>query len=135
MEPDAGEAAVEAGRGARDAQVARECQVQTGADGGAVHRGHSRQRAAIEAQESLVDRGQARVAALLAPAHGGQAADVGPGAERGRRARHHERAHAVVTLELVNGRDDLVDEPGGEHIPAVGIVEGEHRDAIATLDA
>src|SRR5438874_2234234 len=77
-----------------------------------VHRRHRRQRAAIHAQEPLVDRREARVAvAVLAPsAHGGQAADVGTGAERRWRAGHYERAHAVVALQVVDRGDDLVDE-------------------------
>src|SRR6266511_4331373 len=159
VQPDPGEAAVETGLRARDADVAGEREVHARADGGAVHRRHGWESAPIEAQEALVDRRQTLVPALLAlrPAaqslslvvvassgscgvgrrsrrRRGQAADVGAGAERRRRAGHDERADALVVLEPVDGSDDLADEFRGQGVAAVGFVEREDRDAIALLD-
>ena len=56
MQPDAQETGVEAGRLAREPNVAREREVQPGADRGPVHRGDRRERRAQHAQETLVDR-------------------------------------------------------------------------------
>src|SRR5262245_13107636 len=133
MQTDAGEATVEARRPARDPGVACQCEVQARADGRTVHGGDCGKRAAVDAEEAVVDRRQ-RAAVLVPAAHGTERPHVGTRAERRGRARDDDRADTVVILEAVDGGDDLADELRRERVPPFGIVEGEHGDALAPLD-
>ena len=123
VEAEVEEAGVELARRAGEAHVAAQRQVHAGADGGAVDGGEGRQRRAADPEEALVDR---RAGSSAAPA-GAEVAEVGAGAERGRRAGDDDRADAVVGLERVEGGDDLVDHRRGERVAALGVVEGRRR--------
>ena len=127
VDPDAQEPGVEARAGAGDAHVAREREVEAGAHRGPVHRGDRGQPALEDAQEPGVDLAHVvRVLALGAERR--ERGDVRARAERGRRARDHERADGVVGLELGDGRGERVDHLLAQRVAPLRVVEGEHRD-------
>ena len=121
------EAGVEAGRAPGQAHVAAQGQVHAGADGGAVDGGERRQRRAPDPQEALVDRAQP--VAWSRAAGRAEVAEVGAGAERGRRAGDDDGADVGVGFEPVEGGDDLVDQLEGQGVAALGVVEGDDGDA------
>src|SRR5207302_8009343 len=89
-------------------------------------------------QEPYVDRSHAGLAASAgrALAAGLQVREVGAGAERGRRAGHDDRGDAgVLGLEVLEGGDDALHRVGVQHVAPVGIVEGQHANAVGDLDA
>ena len=83
----------------------------------AVHRGQRGQRRAGHPQEALVDAAQALASRRA------QVAQVGPGAERGRGARHHHRPHRLIGLERVEQLDDLVHHLAVEGVASLRVVE------------
>ena len=103
-----------------------ERQVHAGADGGAVDRGDGGQRRAADAEEALVDRCAGPVS--LATRRGGERS--APAQNAGGAPVTTTRADVVVGLELVEGRDDLVDHVEVERVAPVGVVEGDDGDAV-----
>ena len=123
VDADLQEAGVELRPPRREPHVAAEREVHAGADGGAVHRGERRQRAAGDPQEPLVDRAEALLGRL------GEVAEVRAGAERRRGAGDDDRADDVVGLDLVHRGDDLGDHRRGQRVALGRVVEGERGDA------
>ncbi len=104
-------------RAGGNAHVAAERHVHSRADCCAVHSGDRRERAAGDAEESLVDVAQRRSIRF------GQVSELGAGAERRRCAGDDDGADSFVGLELVHRVDDCGDHVGGEHVAPVGIVQ------------
>ena len=129
VQADLQEAGVEARRLARHDHVAGQGHVQTGPHRRAVDRGDRGQRRAGHPQEAGVDPPQG----LLVAARG-QVVEVGTGAERPARTRDHHGAHVVALLELVHRRDQLGVQRRRDRVAAVGVVEGDRRDAVVDVE-
>ena len=127
VDADLEEAGVELGPPSGETDVAAEGQVHPGADGGAVDGRDRRQRAAGDPEEALVDVAEAAAVGLL------EIAEVGTGAEGGRRPGDHDRTDRFVGLEHVHRGDDLVDHRPRERVALVGIVERERADTVGDL--
>ena len=92
-------------------------------------RGDRGERRPGDTQEPLVDRAEP------GPVTGvDEVAEVGTRAERRRRAGDDDCTDALVLLDGIHRRDDLVDHGKGERVPAIGIVERHGRDAICDVD-
>ena len=121
------EAGVELGGVGDDADIAAERQVHAGADRRSVDGGEGGQRAAGDAQESLVDRAEAL------PRGFREIAEVRAGAERGRRPGDDHGADRLVGFERLHRGDDLGDQRSGHGVALVGVVERECGDAVGDV--
>ena len=122
VDADLQEAGVEARPPRSEAQVTSEREVHPGTHGCAVDGGDGGQRRTGDAKESFVDRAEAPGGGL------GEVAQVRSGTERRRRARHHDRSHALVRFELVHRSDDLGHQGRRQRVPLRRVVQGERGD-------
>ena len=126
-ELDLGEA--EARLVARDAQVARERELEAAAEGEAFDRGDHRPRDRPERVERAAEGGaDARRGAGL-----GELRDVGAGGERLLVAGDDDRLHAGVGGERGRVGGDLVEQRGGQRVQRRA-VEPQQRDAVAPFE-
>ena len=110
VDPEAGEVGAEASLGARDAQVGRERQAQTAADGGSVDGRHPRQVDGAEPGGGGVQPlGGEPTETVATAAVVAAAAEVGAGAERLPLRREHAAPDVEVAGALVEGVGDGLD--------------------------
>ena len=133
MQADGEEARIEPGRAAGDNQVAAEQHVHSGSDCGAVDGGNRGEGGVGDPQEAPVDAGKVVAAACLAPAGTHQVVEYGPGTKRPAGADEHDRPDTLVGLELVEGRVERHVHLVGDGVAAVGVVEGEDRNAAPSF--
>jgi hypothetical protein len=94
-------------------------------------------RAVAHREEAVVDAVHVAGVALalfLRATHRRQAGHHSARAERGRRARDHDGADAVVGLDRLDCADDLAHELAAQGVAPLCVVEGEHRHPVAVFD-
>ena len=121
------EARVEKRCGTRDAHVGGQCEVESGADRGAVDGRDRGQRAVGHGEEAVVDRPQAVLGCL---AERGQ---VGARAECLARAGDDEGVHVGVRLGRIDRRAQPGRDLSGDGVAALGVVDGDECDVVFDL--
>ena len=118
----------------RHPEVAREGELEPAAERGAVDRGDRRLRVLLEPVEDVGERAHEprEAGGAVEP---GQLADVGAGAERPPLAGDHERAHAVVGLEVDQRGVERGEGVGADRVETIGPAQRDDRDrALASFD-